>query len=125
VSLTLADNVELAGELVAAAGDTPVVLQPNAGTPRDVKGKLTYAMMPEHFADAVTRIIAAGVRIVGGCCGTTPAHIQAMVDAIGGRASGPSSTQRVESGHESVASDRQRARRPFPQDSGTENAVVL
>jgi 5-methyltetrahydrofolate--homocysteine methyltransferase len=76
--LSLGDYAKLTAELVAAAG-VPVIVQPNAGSPeRDsVTGRITYGTAPEAFADAAARCIALGARIVGGCCGTTPAHIAA------------------------------------------------
>ena len=71
--------VELAGQLVAAAGKTPVIVQPNAGSPRtDAGGKLSYDASPEEMAITAKRLLDAGVRIIGGCCGTTPLHLAAM-----------------------------------------------
>jgi 5-methyltetrahydrofolate--homocysteine methyltransferase len=61
----------------------PVAIQPNAGLPRLERGRLRYPAMPEEFADAVVRLAAKGVRIVGGCCGTTPAHIRALRTRLG------------------------------------------
>jgi len=81
--LSLDDYVELAGKLVAAAGKNPVIVQPNAGSPRtDANGKLYYDATPEEMAATATRLLAAGVRIVGGCCGTTPGHLAAMSRVI-------------------------------------------
>ena len=77
--LSLDDYVELAGQLVAAAGKTPVIVQPNAGSPHtDAGGKLTYDASPEEMAVTAKRLLDAGVRIIGGCCGTTPPHLAAM-----------------------------------------------
>jgi methionine synthase / methylenetetrahydrofolate reductase(NADPH) len=50
--------------------------QPNAGKPRDVEGRNIYLSSPEYMASYARRFISAGVRIVGGCCGTTPEHIR-------------------------------------------------
>jgi methionine synthase / methylenetetrahydrofolate reductase(NADPH) len=55
---------------------------PNAGLPQRVEGQFVYAAEPDYFGQAVERFLAAGARIVGGCCGTTPAHIAAMRQAI-------------------------------------------
>jgi len=77
-ALGLDDYVELAGQLVAAAGKTPVIVQPNAGSPHVANGKTIYKATPEEMAATVTRLLDAGVRIIGGCCGTTPAHLAAM-----------------------------------------------
>jgi 5-methyltetrahydrofolate--homocysteine methyltransferase len=80
--LSLKDYVELARQLTAAAGDTPVILQPNAGTPRSEHGRTVYDATPEDMAAAATQLLAVGVRIVGGCCGTTPAHLAAIARAV-------------------------------------------
>jgi homocysteine S-methyltransferase len=56
----------------------PISAMPNAGMPRLVDGRFVYAASPEYFASVVGAFIANGVRIVGGCCGTTPDHIKAM-----------------------------------------------
>lgn len=58
----------------------PVVLKPNAGLPRDVDGKTVYDVLPDEFSEDVAELIAKGVRIAGGCCGTTPAYIKAVVE---------------------------------------------
>jgi homocysteine S-methyltransferase len=56
---------------------------PNAGTPRMVEGRYFYVSSPEYMATYAKRFISmAGVRVVGGCCGTTPEHIRAVRDAI-------------------------------------------
>jgi homocysteine S-methyltransferase len=56
--------------------------QPNAGLPRDVGGRQIYMCSPEYMAEYSRRIIQAGASFVGGCCGTTPAHIKMIADAI-------------------------------------------
>jgi methionine synthase / methylenetetrahydrofolate reductase (NADH) len=56
--------------------------QPNAGLPRDVGGRQFYMCSPEYMAEYSRRIIQAGAKLVGGCCGTTPAHIKMIADAI-------------------------------------------
>ena len=56
--------------------------QPNAGLPRDVGGRQIYMCSPEYMAEYSRRIIQAGATFVGGCCGTTPAHIKMIADAI-------------------------------------------
>ena len=56
----------------------PVLLKPNAGLPRTVDGKTVYDVPPEEFAADVSALIRRGVRIAGGCCGTTPAYITAL-----------------------------------------------
>ena len=56
--------------------------QPNAGLPRDVGGRQIYMCSPEYMAEYSRRIVQAGARFVGGCCGTTPAHIKMIADAL-------------------------------------------
>ncbi len=81
-ALSLDDYVELAAQLVAAAGKTPVIVQPNAGSPHTENGKTIYKATPEEMAATTTRLLAAGVRIIGGCCGTTPTLLAAMSRAV-------------------------------------------
>ncbi len=56
----------------------PVILMPNAGLPEISNGKTVYNISPEEFSDDVLSLIKKGVRIVGGCCGTTPEYISAI-----------------------------------------------
>jgi len=74
------------------AGLTACVLsaQPNAGRPRDVDGRNLYLGSPEFLASYARRFIAAGVRLVGGCCGTTPDHIRQIAQVV--RAMAPVAT---------------------------------
>ena len=60
---------------------------PNAGLPQRVEGNFVYSAGPEYFGEMVPRMLAAGARIVGGCCGTTPEHTKAMRAAIDALAS--------------------------------------
>jgi 5-methyltetrahydrofolate--homocysteine methyltransferase len=79
------DPLEVA-ELVAMmreATSIPIVAQPNAGKGRLVDGDLVFDLAPADFAAGVLECVRAGARFVGGCCGTSPAHIQAMVELIG------------------------------------------
>ncbi len=63
-------------------GDLPVAVFPNAGLPEVREGRPFYSLTPEAFADAAVRLAALGPRIIGGCCGTTPAHIAAAAKAL-------------------------------------------
>jgi methionine synthase / methylenetetrahydrofolate reductase(NADPH) len=70
----------------------PLSAQPNAGMPRAVEGRNIYLCSPEYMANYVPQFVAAGVRLIGGCCGTTPEHIKFMksfvrADAAKGAAS--------------------------------------
>ncbi|MBR2324277.1 MAG: homocysteine S-methyltransferase family protein [Clostridia bacterium] len=58
---------------------TPVLLKPNAGLPKVVDGKTVYDVLPKEFAIDVAELIKKGVRIAGGCCGTTPDYIKELV----------------------------------------------
>ncbi len=60
----------------------PLIVQPNAGMPRLVGSETSYDMQPEEYADGVVKCIRSGASIVGGCCGTTPAHIKAVSDRL-------------------------------------------
>jgi len=82
--LSLDDYVELAAQLAAAAGQAKVIVQPNAGSPQIENGLTVYRATPEEMAVTAKRLLDAGVRIAGGCCGTTPAHLAAMSRAIRG-----------------------------------------
>ena len=69
-------------ERVRAATSLPLAAQPNAGIPRSVEGRNIYLCSPEYMASYARKFVAAGVRIVGGCCGTTPDHIRVMKSAL-------------------------------------------
>ena len=58
----------------------PVILKPNAGLPKSVDGKTVFDVLPPEFAEDVTELIRNGVRIAGGCCGTTPEYINELVN---------------------------------------------
>lgn len=62
---------------------TPILFKPNAGLPVARDGKTCFDITADDFADEVLRQVHEGVRIVGGCCGTTPEYIKAVVDRIG------------------------------------------
>jgi 5-methyltetrahydrofolate--homocysteine methyltransferase len=68
--------------LFKAATDLPIIAQPNAGKPKLADGKTVFDMAPGPFAEGIAQCIEAGARIVGGCCGTTPAHIRAVYERI-------------------------------------------
>ncbi len=66
-------------EKLLACASVPVVLKPNAGLPREEGGKTVFDVTSEEFCDDLAALMAAGVRVVGGCCGTTPAYIEGLV----------------------------------------------
>ena len=59
----------------------PIILKPNAGLPREERGKTVFDVGPDEFAGLMAEAVRAGVRLLGGCCGTTPKHIRALVQA--------------------------------------------
>ncbi len=61
---------------------SPLVIRSNAGMPEVKDGKLVYPETPEFFSSKVPEFLEAGVSIIGGCCGTTPAHIRAIRNAL-------------------------------------------
>jgi homocysteine S-methyltransferase len=69
-------------ERVHAVSSLPLAAQPNAGIPRSVEGRNIYLCSPEYMASYARKFVAAGARIVGGCCGTTPDHIRVMKSAL-------------------------------------------
>ncbi len=69
-------------ERVRAATSLPLSAQPNAGIPRSVDGRNIYLCSPEYMASYARKFVAAGVRVVGGCCGSTPEHIRTMKSAL-------------------------------------------
>ena len=60
----------------------PVSVMPNAGLPREVDGRKLYMCTPEYMAEYAKRFLEKGARIIGGCCGTTPRHIDEIVKAV-------------------------------------------
>ena len=69
-------------ERMAAVTTRRLSAQPNAGQPRDVEGRNIYLCSPEYMASYARRFVLHNVRLVGGCCGTTPEHIQQMKAAV-------------------------------------------
>ena len=68
-----------------AVTDAPIIAMPNAGMPELVNGETTFPESPEEMAAKVGWLVDAGAAIIGGCCGTTPAHIAAMARVLGDR----------------------------------------
>jgi len=80
--------VEVARELRKCT-DRPLAIQPNAGLPEPRGGAVVYPETPEFMATQARALIAAGVQLVGGCCGTTQAHIRALRAVVDTAARGP------------------------------------
>lgn len=73
----------------AEATDAPLIIQPNAGLPVLTGTEVHYPESPADMAAAVPDLATAGVRVIGGCCGTTPDHIAALRQALDRQAGGP------------------------------------
>ena len=69
-------------ERLAPTVTRPISAQPNAGLPRDVGDRKIYMASPEYMGNYAKRIVEAGARFVGGCCGTTPEHIRAIAGFV-------------------------------------------
>lgn len=67
---------------IRSVTDKPLSAQPNAGLPREVEGRRMYMSTPEYMAEYAKRFFEHGVRLIGGCCGTTPEHIRQIVKAV-------------------------------------------
>ncbi|GBC93485.1 Bifunctional homocysteine S-methyltransferase/5,10-methylenetetrahydrofolate reductase [bacterium HR15] len=70
--------------MMAHATDKPLSAMPTPGLPQLVRGQVVYDIQPEYFGRYAARLVEAGARIVGGCCGTTPEHIGAVARAVAG-----------------------------------------
>lgn len=67
-------------EQMVKCASIPLIINPNAGLPRTVDGETVFDITPEEFADDMYEIVKGGAHLAGGCCGTTPEHIKALVD---------------------------------------------
>ncbi len=76
-------------ERLARVATVKLSAQPNAGQPREIEGRNIYLCSPEYMASYARRFIANGVRLVGGCCGTTPEHIRQIKQAVRGLSEKP------------------------------------
>src|SRR5947209_8779783 len=85
-SSTLYDVLE---RMLPEAGGLPLAIQPNAGLPSRIGERLIYLSSPGYMADYAGRMVEAGARLVGGRCGTSPAHIGAMREVLDRRAPSP------------------------------------
>jgi methionine synthase / methylenetetrahydrofolate reductase (NADH) len=79
-------------ERIRRVAKVPLSAQPNAGRPREVEGRHIYLCSPEYMASYARRFVNNGVRLVGGCCGTTPDHIRQIRAAV--RAAAPAAVSR-------------------------------
>ncbi len=102
-------------ERMQAVSSLKLSAQPNAGKPRDVEGRNIYLCSPEYMASYARRFMLHNVRIVGGCCGTTPEHIRQIKQAV--RALGPAALRSAEGHAPLVESVPAAARRPARVES--------
>ena len=73
--------IEIA-ELMRAVVDCPLVIQSNAGIPAYKAGEIIYPESPEYMAERYKTLAEIPIQILGGCCGTTPDHIRALVETV-------------------------------------------
>ena len=81
---SLADTDAVVDELLAAADGLPLWVKPNAGVPRVVRDEVVYDVTPEDQARHLASYAERRVKVVGGCCGTTPEHLAAIAAAVRG-----------------------------------------
>ena len=114
-------------EKLARVVTLPISAQPNAGLPREVADRKIYMASPEYMASYARRMVEAGARLVGGCCGTTPDHIRAMVGFVQSVSRGTRSTwapaaagadggDRARPAGDALPPGRQARRRPLRDD---------
>ena len=74
--------IDIVTAMKTVIGDIPILVHANAGLPQNIGGKDVFPDSPEQMAALTPAIIKAGAKIIGGCCGTTPAHIKAIKEAV-------------------------------------------
>jgi len=108
-------------ERMAGVAHVRLSAQPNAGRPREIEGRNLYLCSPEYMASYARRFINAGVRLVGGCCGTTPDHVRAIKAAV--RSLAPAAVRRDGKGPPPAAVPTAVTRVPREQKSRMANAL--
>ena len=76
------DMIEIIRDIRNVSQLIPIMVQPNAGLPEIVEGKLVYNETPESIQKVIPGLIEAGANIIGGCCGTTPEHIKVISEIV-------------------------------------------
>ena len=74
--------IEIVTQMRSANKTIPILVHANAGLPKNVNGQTVFPETPEDMAAIAPKLAAAGANIIGGCCGTTPAHIKAIKEAL-------------------------------------------
>ena len=82
-------------EKLLESSSVPVILKPNAGLPRAVKEETVFDVTADEFSSEVADLVKKGVRVVGGCCGTTPEYIKTLKNKIGGLSPVPVSEKSI------------------------------
>ena len=82
-------------ERILKVSSLPVIVKPNAGLPQEQNGVTTFNVLPPEFAADVATMADMGVRIMGGCCGTTPDYIAALAEAVKGRIPRPVTEKKI------------------------------
>ncbi len=109
------EAVLAAVEAMRGATSLTLIAMPNAGLPRNVEGRHIYMGSPEYMGSFAQKFVRAGVSWVGGCCGTTPAHIRAMrgrLRAVGAQAVAEEAMERRHAGPVASAGDEARSLEP-------------
>ena len=109
-------------ERMARVAHVKLSAQPNAGRPREIEGRNIYLCSPEYMASYARRFINAGVRLVGGCCGTTPDHVRAIKAAV--RALAPGTT-RAAGAKATTAPAKAAGTTPVPREQKSRMANTL
>jgi 5-methyltetrahydrofolate--homocysteine methyltransferase len=91
--------VTVLDEMLAACSGLPLWIKPNAGLPRMVGDVAAYDLTPEQMGEYAARFVRAGAQIVGGCCGTSPAHVEAIARAVRSASAGMPLASAVPSSH--------------------------
>jgi len=74
--------IEVVTQMRSAEKNIPILVHANAGLPKNVSGEVVFPETPDDMASLAPKLAAAGANIIGGCCGTTPAHIMAIKESL-------------------------------------------
>ena len=109
-----AESMAAGAEPMAAGAHLPLFAMPNAGVPRSVDGRNLYLCSPEYMASFARKFLKAGVQFIGGCCGTTPAHIRAMRSSLRAQNAQNAQESAQNSAHQAASVDDADLRAPRP-----------
>ena len=119
---SLESMAAIVAELSAAAPGLPLWVKPNAGLPRMTGDSSVYDVTPEQLGEAARGYVQAGARVVGGCCGSTPEHVRAIVEAI--KRPGLALQRPLRRGSASAGRARQSTKRTRARSRGRPSAVA-